>query len=73
MYGKNNVLMATPEKALFDTLYLMPTKSNLFKRLTELELPKNFQFKLIERWLKKVKHKGRRMMIQKNLTLINRV
>ena len=73
MYGKNNVLMATPEKALFDTLYLMPAKSNLFKRLTELELPKNFQFKLIERWLKKVKHKGRRMMIQKNLTLINRV
>lgn len=67
IYGKNSVLMATPEKALFDTLYLIPAKSNLFKRLTEIELPENFQPELFDVWLKKVKNENRRKVIQKIL------
>lgn len=67
IYGKNSVLMAIPEKALFDTLYLMPAKSNLFKRLTEVELPENFQFKLIDKWLKQVKNKNRCELIKKSV------
>ncbi len=67
LYGKNSVLMATPEKALFDTLYLMPAKSNYFKRLTEVELPANFQPQLFEPWLKRVKSEGRCNSINANL------
>lgn len=66
-YGKNSILMATPEKALFDTLYLMPAKSNLFKRLTELDIPENFNFALFEKWLKFVKNKSRCVIIENTL------
>lgn len=64
VYGKNAVLMATPEKALFDTLYLLPAKSNLFKRLTEVELPETFRFELIDEWIVLVKNHSRREMIK---------
>lgn len=63
IYGKNSILMATPEKALFDTLYLMPAKSNLFKRLTEVELPGKFQFQLIDAWISLVKNHSRQAII----------
>lgn len=68
VYGKNSLLMATPEKALFDTLYLMPAKSNLFKRLTEIDLPENFRFSSFKEWLKQVKNKSRRILIEKKIT-----
>lgn len=67
IYGKDSVLMATPEKALFDTLYLLPAKSNLFKRLTEVELPEAFRFELFAAWLIKVRNKSRRESIEKSL------
>ncbi|OGT31202.1 MAG: hypothetical protein A3E87_04795 [Gammaproteobacteria bacterium RIFCSPHIGHO2_12_FULL_35_23] len=70
IYGKNSVLMAIPEKALFDTLYLMPAKSNLFKRLTEMELPEGFRFELFDAWLKQVKNNSRCKIIEKNLQKI---
>jgi predicted transcriptional regulator of viral defense system len=41
----NQVKIASPEKALLDVFYLTPTKSNLFKSLPELELPKSFDYK----------------------------
>lgn len=68
--GKNSILMATPEKALFDTLYLLPAKSNLFKRLTEVEIPESFQFDLIDGWLEKVKNANRQEIIRKNIEMI---
>lgn len=37
--------MATPEKALIDFLYLSPARSNLFRVLPELELPRDFSAK----------------------------
>lgn len=58
-YGKNSLLMATPEKALFDTLYLAPAKSGFFKRLTEIELPGKFNTTLLEPWLCQIKNKSR--------------
>ena len=69
IFGKNSVLMATPEKALFDILYFMPAKSNLFRSLTEIELPKNFRFELFDEWLKQVKSKSRANYIRNYLTL----
>jgi len=70
IHGKNSLLMATPEKALFDTLYLTPAKSNLFKRLTEIELPDDFQFTAFEAWLKYVKNKSRRAVIENFLRTV---
>lgn len=67
IYGKNALLIATPEKALFDTLYLMPAKSHLFKRLTEIEIPTSFQFSLFKKWLKHVKNKSRRILIENSI------
>ena len=58
------IIMATPEKALFDTLYLMPAKSNYFKRLTELELPNHFHFSHFKKWIKCIHNKSRRKMIE---------
>lgn len=72
LYGKHALLMAVPEKALFDTLYLTPAKSNLFKRLVEIEIPENFQLSLFEKWLMHVKNKNRRLLVEKKLdTLIS--
>lgn len=62
-YGKNNVLMATPEKALFDTCYLSPAKSRRFGSLTELELPVHFDPQQFEKWLPLIKHPGRRSLV----------
>lgn len=70
MIGKDCILMATPEKALFDTLYLQPAKSYLFKKLTELEIPENFNFKLFESWFKLVSNKSRRTMIENAFAII---
>ena len=66
--GPRSLLIATPEKALFDTLYLIPARSNLFKRLTEIELPENFQFSLLNEWLPQVKNKSRYLLIEKSIS-----
>ena len=39
----DGVKISTPEKALFDVLYLAPARSRLFARLPELEIPQNFR------------------------------
>ncbi len=40
---RTGVRLASPEKALVDFLYLSTTRSRLFARLPELELPKSFR------------------------------
>lgn len=70
MIGKEGLFMATAEKALFDTLYLAPAKSHIFTRLTELDIPEHFCFSSFSPWLKKIKNKSRRAMVEKALKLI---
>lgn len=65
--GKNAVKIATPEKALFDFLYLKATKTRFFTKLPELTIPKNFNFKLFSRWLTKIKSPSRRIMVENSL------
>jgi predicted transcriptional regulator of viral defense system len=45
--------VATAEKALFDLLYLSPTRSRLFTSLPEMELPQSFRWAEVARWTKK--------------------
>lgn len=54
-YDKSeNFLIATPEKALVDTLYLSTRKGNRFASLPELSLPKNFSKRRTLEWIKKI-------------------
>lgn len=68
--GMHHILIATPEKALFDTLYLLPAKSNLFRKLTELTLPENFNQKKFKIWLPLMQNISRRNMIERSLDRI---
>jgi predicted transcriptional regulator of viral defense system len=47
---RTGVRLASPEKALVDFLYLSPTRSRLFARLPELELPPGFDRAEARRW-----------------------
>jgi len=55
--------MATPEKALFDILYLAPGRSRLFAKLPELEIPHGFRWKQLERYTALVKSPSRRTFL----------
>jgi predicted transcriptional regulator of viral defense system len=63
LIGENNVRMAQREKALFDYFYLKSTKSKLFYKLPEMEIPENFDWQKIAAYTQKIKNKGRRNMI----------
>ena len=61
--GENDIRMAEVEKALFDFFYLKASKSKLFYRLPELEIPDHFSWEKFESYIDKVKNKSRRAMI----------
>ena len=68
--GKNAVKIATPEKALFDFLYLKPTKTRIFTKLPEFIIPNNFNRKLFLQWLTKIKSPSRRVMIENSFRIL---
>lgn len=53
-FGKSQVKMASPEKALLDIFYLSPTHTALFKSLPELELPRGFKSKEVWKMIKSI-------------------
>ncbi len=58
---------ATAEKALFDLLYLSPTRSRLFTKLPEIELPKSFRWAKVAAWAKKITGKSRRTYVEQRV------
>ncbi len=62
--------VATAEKALFDLLYLSPTRSRLFVSLPELELPKSFRWAEVASWTKKIAGKSRRTFVEQKLDFL---
>lgn len=48
--------IATPEKALFDTLYLSTRRGKRFSHLPEIELPGGFSSPDVESWIARVGH-----------------
>ena len=58
-----DVKVATPEKALFDVLYLGPAKSRLFSSLPELEFPDKFSYKRAEQIIERIEFQGRRTLV----------
>ncbi len=59
--------IATAEKALFDLLYLSPSRSRLFANLPETEIPRSFRWAEVSRWTKKIAGKSRRAFVEQKL------
>lgn len=60
--------MATPEKALFDLLYLGPGRSRLFAQLPELHITSAFNWNEVKRIAARVKAESRRSYILSRAT-----
>ena len=57
--------LATPEKALFDTLYLSTRKNRRFTHLPEIELSDDFSEEVVEAWVSKIEHAVLRIAVAK--------
>lgn len=56
-YKENgSFLIAEPEKALVDCLYISACKKNQFNYFPELNFPKSFSFKKAKNWIRKIKN-----------------
>jgi predicted transcriptional regulator of viral defense system len=62
--------LAIAEKALFDLLYLSPTRSRLFASLPEIEFPKTFDWREVAAWTKKIAGQSRRAFVEEKLTFL---
>lgn len=59
--------LATPEKALFDTIYLLAPRGGVV-RLPELELPEDFHEGQLEEWTQRVQPPRLRTIVWRELT-----
>lgn len=51
-----NFEVATATKALFDVIYLSVRRGRRFSHLPELDLPKGFRAKALEKWIRTIPH-----------------
>lgn len=61
--GEGNFLIAEPEKALVDCLYLSARKKKQFGYFPELQFPKSFSFKKARRWAGEIPDKRLRTSV----------
>lgn len=66
-FGKSQVKMASPEKALLDIFYLSPAYTSLFKTLPELEIPPTFNTKEAWAMVKKIPSRRLQTIISEKL------
>jgi len=64
---ESGVRLATPEKALLDTLYLGQTRSRLFAHLPEIEIPKTFDRRKAREWVARIPAGPRRTTVERRL------
>lgn len=62
--------VATAEKALFDLLYLSPTRTRLFVHLPEIEFQKSFRWAEVVHWTKKIAGNSRRAFVEQKLDFL---
>lgn len=60
--------IASPEKALLDIFYLSQTKTRLFKKLPEVELPKNFKIAVANKMITKITSIRKRTLVQRSFS-----
>jgi hypothetical protein len=59
--------LASPEKALFDIAYLAGTRTRLFTKLPELQLPRRFRRAELSSWLARVRSQKQRVQVERAL------
>ena len=64
---ESGVRLATPEKALIDTLYLGPTRSRMFAHLPEIEISKGFDRRKAQEWIARIPVGPRRTSVERRL------
>ena len=67
-----DLLIAAPEKALLDCLYLSGRKGNRYKYFPELHFPPSFSFAQAQRWTKAIKDSRLRKFVKMRLDDIRR-
>ncbi len=67
--GTGSFLIAEPEKALIDSLYLSACKKRQFGYFPELHFPETFSFKKAEGWAMKIYSPKIRSYVQKKLKI----
>lgn len=68
--ARTRIKLATPEKALFDFLYLSPTRAGLFAALPELTLPSRFRTAEVRAWLGRISSTRLRTIVAVKLDAI---
>lgn len=71
--SRSEAKIATPEKALFDLIYLAPGRSRMFSRLPELTIPRAFKWRRLKEYTERVKSAGRRAFIAERIKAIRAV
>ena len=67
---ESGVRLATPEKALIDTLYLGPTRSRMFAHLPEIEISKGFDRRKAQEWIARIPVGPRRTSVERRLVRV---
>jgi len=70
--GEGRFLIAEPEKALIDSLYLSSRKKKQFGSFPELEFPAKFSFKKAKGWVNRIPQKNIRTHVEEKLKVIER-
>ncbi len=68
--GGGSFLIAEPEKALVDCLYLSAYKKKRFGNFPELHFPKSFSFKKVKMWISRIPSARARVWAAKRLAEI---
>ncbi len=69
---EGHFLIAEPEKALIDSLYLSSRKKKQFGSFPELEFPAKFSFKKAKGWINRIPQKSIRTHVEEKLKAIER-
>lgn len=70
--GEGSFLIASPEKALVDSLYLSSRKKKQFGVFPELSFPKNFSFKKAREWVRRIPEPTIRKHVAQKLMALER-
>ena len=68
--SRSDAKVATPEKALFDLLYLAPGRSRVFSNQPELTIPRRFQWQRLKEYTTLVRSSGRRAYIAERIRVL---
>lgn len=71
--GSGNFLIAEPEKALVDCLYLSARKKKQFGHFPELYFPSSFSFRKVEKWIKLIHNPKIAAYVEKKLVEILKI